>query len=90
MRTRLDPKQRRAHILDTAVQVALDVGWLSMSRDAVAERARCSPALVSKYLGTMPNLRRAVMRAAVSAGHASIVREGVAAKDPTALRAAAQ
>jgi len=87
MRTRLDPKQRRAHILDTAVRTALEVGYLSMSREAIAERAQCSPALVSKYLGTMSNLRRAVMRQAVQAGHRSIITDGVAAKDPIALRA---
>lgn len=89
MRTRLDPKQRRAHILDTAVRTALEVGYLSMSREAIAERAQCSPALVSKYLGTMTELRRAVMRAAIAQGHSTIVADGVAARDRIALKAPA-
>jgi AcrR family transcriptional regulator len=88
MRTRLDPKQRRARILDAAVGVALDHGYLSMSREAVAKRAQCSPALVSKYLGTMVNLRRAVMRAAVASNHRKIIADGVSVGDRIAMQAA--
>ena len=54
---------------------------------AVASQAGVSPGLVSARLGTMAELRRAVMRAAVAAGTLRVVAEGLAMGDKHAMRA---
>lgn len=61
-----------------------------MTRDLIAAQANVSPGLVSLYLGTMTKLRRTVMREAVKRGMASIVAEGLAERDPQALKAPAE
>lgn len=62
-------------------------GYTRVTRDEVAAHAQCSPALVSHYLGTMPDLRRDVMRAAVKRGILPVIAQGLAAKDRHALKA---
>jgi AcrR family transcriptional regulator len=74
-------------LIDAALRVAERVGWQSMTRDAVAQEAGCSAALVSHHLGTMDALRRTVMRAAVTRRVARVVAEGIIARDRHALRA---
>lgn len=87
MTKRLDPAIRRAALLDVAVDVASTRGWRTLTRECIAVAAGVSPALVSARLGTMDQLRRAVMRAAVRREIASIVAEGLVAGDPHARRA---
>jgi AcrR family transcriptional regulator len=79
---------RKEHILDAAMKAAEKVGYLSMRRSDVAELAGCAEGLVNKYFNTMPQLRRAVMRKAVSGGYNAVLAQGLACKDPVALRAA--
>lgn len=87
MTKRLDPAVRRASLLDVAVEVASARGWRALTRECIAVAAGVSPALVSARLGTMDQLRRAVMRAAIRKGIASIVAEGLIAGDPHARKA---
>lgn len=87
MAQRLTPTARKAEILDAALVVAARSGYDRMTRDDIAAQAKTSSGLVSHHLGTMPQLRRAVMRAAVSRELAAIVARGLALKDPQALKA---
>ena len=77
----------KTRIIQAALSVAERDGYSRMTRQAVADEAACSMALVSKYWGTMPQLRRAVMRAAVFGNRPSIVAQGLAVNDPQAIRA---
>lgn len=86
-RTRKKPDARRAEILDGALAVAAAEGLRNTTRDLIAARVGISPALVSMHFSTMEQLRRAVMRAAVEREVLSIVAEGLAARDPHALKA---
>jgi AcrR family transcriptional regulator len=76
-------------ILFAAMAVAQRVGWNAMTRDQIAEQARVSAGLVTLRLGTMVNLRRAVMRAAIHRENLTVVAQGLAVRDKQALKAPA-
>lgn len=84
---RLNPTDRKPLLVDAAVAAATAHGYRRMTRDHIAAEANVSPGLVSLYLGTMPNVRRVVMREAVRRGVVSIVAEGLAERDKQALKA---
>ena len=74
-------------VLTAALSVAEVKGYARMTRECIAVAAAVSPALVSLRLGTMVELRRAVMRAAVKRRNIAVVAQGLAAGDPHAQRA---
>lgn len=86
-RTRKPPSIRKAEILDAALAIAVTEGLRGTTRDLVAARVGVSPALVSMHYSTMDQLRRAVMRAAIDREVLPIVAEGLALRDPHALKA---
>ena len=62
----LQRRRRRTLILQAAVGCArLPGGWASLTRAQIALRAACSPALVSRCMGNMDAVRKAIMRVAV-------------------------
>ena len=81
------PTHEHEVLMSAALHVAGRDGYKSMRRDAIAEHAGCSPALISKYFGTMPQLRRSVMRAAVTRGDSRVLAQGLAAGDANAHEA---
>jgi hypothetical protein len=87
---RLPPEARGLILLDVAVREAKKHGLANLKRVQVATAAGVSEALVSARLGTMINLRRAVMRQAVANGDLRIVAEGLASRDPIAMKAPAE
>jgi AcrR family transcriptional regulator len=87
MRRRLNPDERKAHILSCAVSLAQLTGYLSLTRDAVAQVAVVSPALITRYFYCTDDLRASVMREAVRLELAGIVAEGLAARCPVAQAA---
>jgi AcrR family transcriptional regulator len=86
-RTRKKADIRLKEILDAAVDIAAAEGLRGTTRELIAARCAISPALVSMHYSTMSQLRRAVMRAAVERRVLSIVAEGLATRDPQALKA---
>jgi len=80
---------RKNDLLQAALRVALLAagGYSRMTKEEIAKEAGCAPALVNRHFGTMPNLRRDVMRAAVREGNAAVVAQGLALKDPHAQKA---
>jgi AcrR family transcriptional regulator len=85
--TRLDAKDRKKQILDAALTVAVKDNYRDMTRNAIADVAECSPALVMYHYKTMSQLRRAVMRTAIQKENLVIIMQGLAANDPHAKRA---
>ena len=85
---RLHPRDRYDAILGVALALSESVGYAHITRAEVAAAAGVSPALVSWYLGTVPQMRAAVMHAAVkNARSLSVIAQGITARDPVALRA---
>jgi hypothetical protein len=89
-RTRMSRRARHDEILTVALRLACDVGYTHVTRDAIALAAGCSPALVSEMFGTMVCLRRAIQRAAVANHVLPVIAQGLALRDPHALRAPAE
>jgi len=86
-RKRLGGKERRDEILKAALKVSARVGFNNIERADVARVAKCSEALVSSYFGTMQQLKKSVMRAAVVQENLIIIAQGLAIKNPHALKA---
>lgn len=88
---RLAPETRAALLLESAMKAAAKHGLYAMTRDQVAEVAGVSPSLISHRLGTMPAMRRSIMRQAVARGDnrmcLKIIAQGLAVRDPHALKA---
>jgi AcrR family transcriptional regulator len=84
---RLLPADRKALLLEAALLTAQAKGYRRMTRDDISQRAGTSPSLVSLYLGAMPALRQSVMREAVKREIVAIVAEGLAERDPRAMKA---
>lgn len=79
--------QRKQDILAAAVIEARQQGYNNVSREAIAQRATCSPALVSHYFGTMVDLKRAIMSEAIRTRELRIVAQGIVDGHPKAKRA---
>ena len=84
---RMHPTDRKAEILAAALISARRHGYRSVSREAIAQKAGCSPALVSAYFGTMKRLRREIMSAAVARGDLPVLAQGLVAGDAKARSA---
>jgi AcrR family transcriptional regulator len=85
--SRQSPADRQASILDASLRMARLHGYQNVTRADIAVAAKCSEALVSSYFGTMVQVRRAVMRAAIKTHDLQILAQGLAARDPHAMRA---
>lgn len=75
--------------MQSALHLACGSGVHGLTREAIAEHAECSPALVSYYLGTMSQMRRSVVRAAVAREVLPVVAQALAMGDKVAQRAPA-
>lgn len=86
-RERLAPDVRKENLIVAALAVAKRDGFSSLTRASIANEAECSTGLVTNYLGTMPQLKRTVMRAAITNEVVEVVAEGIALRDKQALKA---
>lgn len=80
-------RERLTVILTAALKIAAKDGYQRITREAIANTAGVSEALVTYHLGTMPELRRAVMREAVRAECLPVIAQGLTARDRHALKA---
>lgn len=87
MKKRLDPKVRKAQLIDAALQVAETHGYANMRREDIANHAEVSEGLISLYFNTMPQLRRAVIRHSIRQRNLTVLAQGLVNRDPHALKA---
>lgn len=87
MNKRKDSKTRKAEMISAALREAKRAGFVNLTRRNIALECGVSEPLVNHYLGTLTQLKRTVMRAAVSQEILKIVAEGLAIRDPHALKA---
>lgn len=76
-------EERDTKILEAAIAEAYN-GWQWITRAAIADRAKVSLGSVNNAFGTMVDLKRAVMRAAVERRLVPIVAMGLAEGSPIA------
>ena len=82
-----NPDVRREQLLDAAITIAKKVGYTNVERNAIADAAGVSMALINNYLGTLPQLQRTLMRYAVKNNIVEIVAQGLACRDRHASKA---
>lgn len=81
-KTRANPELRKDHILNIAVTMAKVSGYNKITRDKIAESAGVSMGLVTRYFGTMVQLRRDIVRMAVRNEILEVVAQAVISNDP--------
>jgi AcrR family transcriptional regulator len=84
---RMEPEARKDEILDAALAMAAECGYTNLTRDAVALRVGVASTTVQYHFQTMGQFRVEVMRAAVKQRCLVVVAQGMAARDPQALKA---
>lgn len=87
MKKRLAPTERRDAILTAAIELARRDGYNQITRDNIAKHAEVAAGLVTHYFNTMTQLRRAIIRAAITGEILEIIAQGLASGDPHAHRA---
>jgi len=78
---------RKAQILDAAVTLSEKHGYTNITREQIATAAQCSVGLVSKHMGTMEVLRRAIVSAAIARENLHILAQALVNHHPKAMRA---
>lgn len=87
-RTRINNRaDREAQIIRAGATLAKEIGYAMLTRENVAHAAGVSPALLTNLFGTMDNFRDKLMQFAVDNNVVSIVADGLAARNSTALSA---
>lgn len=76
---------RRELILEAALKLSAEIGYKSITRDAVANVAGTSSALIGKYFPTMHQLKIAVMQMACQRECLEVVAQGLSHKNPHTL-----
>lgn len=87
MTNRLTPQARTDELLNIALKLASADGWRTLTHAAIARAAGVSNGLVIARLGTMEQVRRSVMRAAVRERCVPVVAEGLCMGSPHARKA---
>lgn len=85
-RKRLKPALRKEAILNAAIELAEADGLQRITRDRVAAAAGVSMGLVSHYYKTVPQLRRDIMRRAISQDCYGVIAQGLILRDKHALK----
>ena len=85
---KMEVRERKAQILAAALMVCQTASYARVTREQIAARAGCPPTLISYHFGTMPSLRRDIMREAIRAECLPVIAQGLALRDPHALKAA--
>jgi len=90
VKSRTNPKDRKQQILNAAISVARDKNYSTITREDIANRAQVSTGSVARYFGTMCQVRRAIMRAAIQKEILPIIAQGLVGNDKNAEKAPAQ
>lgn len=86
MTTHKNPSDRVAEMLHAALKLAAKHGYQNVTREQIASSLGVAPSLVSHHLGTMSNLRRSLVRQAISSTELTVIAQAIAAGDPHARR----
>lgn len=77
-------EKRKQEILDAAVEIARETGYLKIKRRDIVKYTGVSQGLIRHYYRSMDTLRDAIMGEAVRLQLPDLILQGLAAKDPIA------
>lgn len=81
------PLERVADIVSVALHLAESQGLHNVTRGGIAKKAGVSEALVSYHFGTMPQLKRKLIREAIARPNLRVLAQALAMHDSHAMRA---
>ena len=84
---RLKPDVRKEEIISCALFLAIDGHYMQVQRKQIADELGVTPPALTYHFGTMQQLRRAVMRAAVTQEILTVIAQGLVAQDAQAKKA---
>jgi AcrR family transcriptional regulator len=84
---KMEARERKAQILSAALELSETASYARVTREQIAEKAGCPPTLISYHFGTMPALRRDIMREAIRTERLPVIAQGLALRDAHALKA---
>lgn len=84
-RTRLDPEQRKADILEVAIKMAVDGHFSQITRHEVAVRLSVSPSLIMHHWGTIDDLKNQVIVEGCRRLLPRIILIGLSTQHPSAV-----
>lgn len=87
---RMKPGDRQRMLIDTALTLATRDGYKNVTMDALTQAAGVSRTLYARYFTNVDQFRVAVMRAAVKRVVLPVIAQGLAARDPHAMKASAE
>jgi hypothetical protein len=87
MRQRFTPDVRKEQILTAALSLAATRGYLTVTRDQVADASGVSTALIQYHFKTMAQFRRSLMRHAIAKSCLRVLAQGLACGDEHACKA---
>lgn len=79
---RMAPTKRKTQMLGVALKLAETIGFEALTRDKIAEACGLSAAMVNVRFGTMTNIRRDVLRAAVQNKSLTVIAYGIVTQHP--------
>ena len=86
-RNYVDPEQRRGYILEAAIELARQDGYLNIRKEGIAARCGIGAGTVHSAYGSMADIRNDVVRVAIERGIISILADALAQKHPLARNA---
>ena len=81
---------RKQQIIDPGLELAAEIGFAAVNRAKIAAKVNLAEGTVSHRLGTMAQVRRSIMRAAIKNNVFVVIAQGLALNDPTAVKAPAE
>lgn len=85
---KMQARERVAQILKAALDLCgTSTSYARITREQIAEKAGIPPTLITYHCGTMPDLRRDIMREAVRVECLPVIAQGLALRDRHALKA---
>ncbi len=78
---RKNPIIRKNILLCTAIKLSIKVGYRNLTRDALAKKARVSPALINHYFFTIDQLKEEILKQAIKLEIVEIIAQALGARD---------
>ena len=85
-RIRLEKNERYECLLKNAVQLSKDIGYMNITREKVALRAKVSEGLINRYFSKINNLKKNVILYSIDHEVIEIIAQGLALKNKTIIK----
>lgn len=87
LKHRFPTNQRKAQILEVAINLSKEIGYMNVRATEIARRAGIDHSLIFYYFETLPKLKKLIMKTAIKKEILIIILQGLSTGDPVASRA---